>query len=90
MHGHGFKEKFRLQSRALSNRCVVAASHLRNWVRLASSLCGWIGADARYTIAQPRNATLKPRINTEVICASRFTASLAPSRSMRSARAALG
>jgi hypothetical protein len=75
MHGHGFKEKFRLQSRAFSNRCVVAASHLRNWVRVASSLCGRIGAGARYTIAQPRNATAKLSISTEVICASRFTAS---------------
>src|SRR5262249_14729788 len=61
--------------RAFSNRCVAPASHLRKGVQVASSSCGWTGAEARYTIAQPRNATAKPRINTVVICASRFTAS---------------
>src|SRR5262249_50026947 len=54
--------------RAFSNRCVAPASHLRKGVQMASSSCGWTGAEARYTIAQPRNATAKPRINTVVIC----------------------
>jgi hypothetical protein len=65
------------QSRAFSNRCRVAANHRRNWVRVArsSSLCGRVGADARYTTAQPTNATAKLTVNMVAICASRFTAS---------------
>src|SRR5262249_61182557 len=46
--------------------------------------------DGRYTIAQPRNAKPRPRIKTDVNCASRFTAALPASPSMRDARAAFG
>ena len=61
------------QSRAFSNRCRVVSNHFRNRLGVGRrSSCGLVGADARYTRAQPRNAKAKASVSMVAVCASRF------------------